>query len=76
MSRTSELATYDVGLRGGSHDGKTIPVTGDPMTPPDVVYVAPPDSPELREVYTPRPNPEGHGPIWLYVYIRTDGPSM
>jgi len=76
MSRADELATYDVGLRGGSHDGKTIPVPGDPTDPPGAVHVSPPGSPELTEVYTPRLNPDDHGPIWLYVYIRTDGTSM
>ncbi|MBI0293266.1 hypothetical protein JBE04_01825 [Streptomyces sp. PRKS01-29] len=66
------MPTYDVTLAGGPLDGKTLPVTGDPMEPPDRVVVQLPPESELQAIYSPRVNTGPDGGPWVYQYIRTE----
>ncbi|MEU0783268.1 hypothetical protein ABZ341_17055 [Streptomyces sp. NPDC006173] len=57
-------------LRGGPVDGRTLPLTGDPLNPPDVVVH---QDAEGQHIYTPRPlADEDDGPLWMYVFLRTE----
>ncbi|OMI34347.1 hypothetical protein [Streptomyces sparsogenes] len=67
-----QIPTYDVTLTGGPLDGKTLPVSGDPMEPPDSVVVQLPPENQLQAVYTPRVNTDPEGGPWVYQYIRTE----
>ncbi|MFK0125565.1 hypothetical protein ACIQSP_19900 [Streptomyces nigra] len=58
-------------LRGGPYDGRILPLLGDdPFSPADVLAYHDDDG---RHVYTPRPlGGDDDGPLWLYVYLRTE----
>ncbi|MGW4541595.1 hypothetical protein ACWEOP_27475 [Streptomyces chartreusis] len=58
-------------LRGGPYDGVTLPLLGDdPFSPADVLAY---EDDAGRHVYTPRPLGDADdGPLWLYVYLRTE----
>lgn len=66
------MPTYDVTLTGGPLDGKTLPVSGDPMDPPDRVVAPLPPENELQAIYSPRVNTGSEGGPWVYQYIRTE----
>ncbi|MGW4876560.1 hypothetical protein ACWEPI_08390 [Streptomyces sp. NPDC004262] len=57
-------------VSGGPLDGRTLPLYGDPLSPPDSLRH---QDAEGVHVYTPRPlGGAAHGSLWLYVYIRTE----
>lgn len=63
--------TYEILLKGGPLDGRTLPLYRDPLAPPDTVLYG--VEAGLRAVYTPRPNGDSDdGPLWIYVYLRTE----
>jgi hypothetical protein len=58
-------------VQGGPIDGRTLPLSGDPLNPPDkLIYAV---SETQQAVYTPRARTEADdGPLWVYVYVRTE----
>ncbi|MFJ4368860.1 hypothetical protein ACIP4S_32655 [Streptomyces chartreusis] len=55
---------------GGPIDGRTLPLLGDPLDPPDKLIHQDADG---SHIYTPRPLAhEDDGPLWLYVYLCTE----
>ncbi|GFE19996.1 hypothetical protein [Streptomyces nigrescens] len=67
-----QTPTYHVTLTGGPLDGKTLPVSGDPMEPPDRLVAQLPPENDLQAIYSPRVNTDPDGGPWLYQYIRTE----
>lgn len=53
-------------------NGKTVPVSGDPMSPPDTVITNIPSEPGMQAVYSPRVNTDPEGGPWVYQYLRTE----
>jgi len=57
--------------QGGPLDGRTFPLFGDPLSPPDQLIHQ--DGNGMQDVYTPRPRTGADdGPLWVYVYLRTE----
>lgn len=58
-------------VQGGSLDGRTLPLHGDPLDPPQVLKHDVGDG--RREVYSPRPRGDADdGPLWVYAYVWTE----
>jgi hypothetical protein len=54
-------------VQGGSLDGRTFPLNGDPLSPPQMLIHNVGGG--QQEMYSPRPRGDADdGPLWVYVY--------